>query len=317
MSYKNLLEEKIATIDKIIDITQKHNFKCYKNFLDIREEYFFLNANDQNNESAFLDLFYRLNSELLTFEKEYLFLNFNINYYKKCRLFCNIIAGNGGDDAWDICYNMFNLYKLYFNHLGCLKSFNQEKLTLEIKDVFVFCRMLIVDNLVYKIIRISPFCNKKQTSFIKVHFYEVCSVEACTELKDHEIIVNTCKSSGAGGQHVNTTESKVKITHKDTGISVVCAETRSQIQNRELAMQYLKEKINNMHKLKKMIEKRENYTNLFKISWFNFDCIINLHKENFIKNNRLNLKLKIKNFEDINLYKLHNQSFYIIICSFK
>ena len=317
MNYKNLVYEKIQTVEKIISIAKTNNFKCFKNLLEIKEQWFFLNANDSNNESAFIDLFYRLNNELLAFETEYVILSFNTNYYRKCKLFCSIIAGNGGNDATDICYNMFNLYKLYFNQIGCLKSFNQEKLTLEINNVYFFCKMLMVDNLVYKIIRISPFCNKKQTSSVKVHFYEVCYVNYCENFKQNEIVVSVCKSSGAGGQHVNTTESKVKITHKHTGISVVCSQTRSQIQNKNIAIKYLREKINKMYELRKMIEKKQNYTSFFKISWFNFDRIINLHREGFVKDNNYNFKLKIKNFEDINLFKIHNQCFYSIIFSLK
>ena len=309
-NYKLQVLENLNLLDFIENKIKKFTNNLFKEFNLIKEDAYFIFKNDYDNESLYIDMFYRINKFLIDFEKEYIYVNYDINFYKKCRMCCNVIVGNGGDDAYDLALNLFELYCTYFDKLGCLKFFCKQKLFIEINDPLIYCKMLFIDNCVYKFIRISPYCNKKQTSFVKIHFYEIYLHHIYKIMEKDDIIYQVSKASGAGGQHVNKTESKVKAIHKDSGIFVVCSETRSQIKNREIAFQKLQEKIKNLFELKKKIEKQENYSNLFKISWANFRRIINLHKENFIKDNISNVKFRIKNFDNINLLSLHNKCFY-------
>ncbi len=164
--------------------------------------------------------------------------------------YLEIHAGAGGTEAQDWAEMMQRMYTRWAERHGCKVEWLEESggeeagiksATMQIKGENAY-GWLKTESGVHRLVRISPFDSqaRRHTSFASVWVYPVVDDTIDIEILDKDLRVDTYRASGAGGQHVNKTESAIRITHMPTGIVVACQTDRSQHRNRATAMQMLK-----------------------------------------------------------------------------
>jgi peptide chain release factor 2 len=146
---------------------------------------------------------------------------------------------------------------------------------------------------IHRLVRISPFDAgaRRHTSFASVFVYPEVDDEIVVEIDEDDLRIDTYRSTGAGGQHVNKTDSAVRLTHLPTGIVVQCQNERSQHKNKAMAMKYLKSRIYEM-KLKEQNAKLDEVNKSKKdIAWGSQIRSYVLHPYKMIKDHRTNLEV--------------------------
>ena len=277
------------------------------------------------------------NNQIILKETEKNILNLHKNIKKnevKCFLsneadsldaYLEIHAGAGGTESQDWAEMLRRMYtkwassknykyQLISEHKGDEAGIKSS--TIKIVGNFIY-GFLKSESGIHRLVRISPFDSgaRRHTSFASVWVYPVIDESIKIEIQDKDLRIDTYRSSGAGGQHVNTTDSAVRITPLPTKIVVQCQNDRSQHKNKETCISMLKARLYE-YELKKKEQKLKNSEELKSdIGWGHQIRSYVLHPYRMVKDNRTNFESsspdkvldgEIDEFLESSLYKLND-----------
>ncbi len=240
-----------------------------------------------------------LEKKLAKLENSFAKMEFNLlmsDEYDSHHAILAIHAGAGGTDAQDWADMLLRMYLRYSEKKNFKVNIIDKSLGSEagLKSVIFEVKgrhaygYLKSEAGVHRLVRISPFDAEKMrhTSFALVEVLPELEELEEVEVKDEDLIVDTFKSSGHGGQSVNTTDSAVRIRHNPTGIAVSCQNERSQHQNKETAMRILKSKLHQYYLTEIEEEKQKLRGEFSEAAWGNQARSYVLHPYKLVKDHR-------------------------------
>ena len=257
-------------------------------------------ANEENDESMLPEV--RKTVEEITAEVEKMTLETLLSGpYDKNNAIITLHAGAGGTEAQDWCEMLLRMYQMYAQKNGYTVQ------TLDIlpgDDAGVKSATIMISGInaygylksekgVHRLVRISPFdaAGRRHTSFASIEVMPEIDDDVEINIRTEDLKVDTYRASGAGGQHINKTDSAIRITHIPTGIVVSCQTQRSQHQNREYAMRMLKAKLAEVAEQQQK-EKIEDIKGVQKeIAWGSQIRSYVFHPYNLVKDHRTGFEM--------------------------
>ncbi|HQQ20033.1 MAG TPA: peptide chain release factor 2 [Exilispira sp.] len=252
---------------------------------------------EQANSSSTKDVsdIYALYQSIEASFKELIYIDI-FNQLDYSNAFLTLKPGAGGLESTDWAQMLFKLYIRYAER----KNFKVEVLelvpvegggikvaTLHIKGEYAY-GFLKYETGIHRLVRISPFDSnaRRHTSFASVYVFPELSDEVDVQINPSDIKIETFRAGGAGGQHINKTDSAVRIIHLPTRITVVCQNERSQHQNKETAMKVLKSRLYQYYLEEKKKKEEEIMAERKDISWGNQIRSYTLQPYTLIKDHR-------------------------------
>ena len=288
-SQKILKEKKL--FEDLID-----SYEDSTNQLKDLDDLYFL-AVDENNISVKKDIFENI-VDLKRAVKKNEIKCFLSNEADSLDCYVEIHAGAGGTESQDWADMLRRMYMkwsdnkkykfdLISEHKG--EEAGIKSSTIKIQGNYVY-GWLKKESGIHRLVRISPFDSgaRRHTSFASVWVYPVVDENLNIELSDKDLRIDTYRSSGAGGQHVNTTDSAVRITHLPSKIVVQCQNERSQHKNKETCMNMLKARLYDFEMKKKEKLNQNNEASKVEIGWGHQIRSYVLQPYRLIKDNRTN-----------------------------
>jgi len=211
-----------------------------------------------------------------------------------------IHSGAGGTESCDWCDMLFRMYCMWMEKKGYQYTVldsqpgdgaGLKSVTIEVKGDYVFGH-LKAEAGVHRLVRISPFDSnaRRHTSFASVYTYPLIENVDDFVLDEKDIRIDTYRASGAGGQHVNKTDSAVRMTHIPTNIVVACQNERSQLKNRDVAIKILKSRVKQFYKEAEEKKRQDKAIEKKKIEWGSQIRSYVLHPYNMVKDHRTDVE---------------------------
>ncbi len=212
-----------------------------------------------------------------------------------------IHPGAGGTESQDWAEMLLRMYRRWADKKDYKVSVDDlipgdeagiKSVTLEITGNYAYGK-LKSESGVHRLVRISPYNaqGKRQTSFASVFVYPIIDDDIEIEINSSDLKIDTYRASGAGGQHVNTTDSAVRITHLPTNIIVQCQKERSQMKNKETAMKLLRSRLYNYYEDIRNKEKQSVEQGKSEIGWGNQIRSYVFHPYQMVKDHRTNFEV--------------------------
>lgn len=207
----------------------------------------------------------------------------------------SIHPGAGGTDSCDWAETLLRMYLSWIDKKGyhgrvvdwiAAEEAGIKTGTVVVEGTFAY-GYLKEEVGIHRLVRLSPFdaANRRHTSFAAVDVIpETEDLEV--EIKDNDLKIDTFRAGGPGGQHVNVTDSAIRITHLPTGITVQCQDERSQHKNKLTALRILKARLHNFYELEAEKESKKRYEEKARIEWGNQVRSYILHPYSLVKDHR-------------------------------